>query len=143
MWSGYTASSGYRYHDLNLRDFLAHKVGVPRYDAVWYLGGRTREGILEKIRHFKPITSPRVTFTYNNIYYLLAGKVAEEIADNGKNWESLIEEYFLKPLGMNNSGFYDKQENYKGFATPYVSYLLPDGTVTDIRELPFVAWRYK
>lgn len=141
LWSGFTAWSDYRYNDLNVKDFLAHKTGVPRNDLITILGGKTREGLISISRLLKPIFSPRVKMHYNNIFYVLAGKVAEEVADTGDNWENLIEDNLFKVIGMNRSGFYDLQENYEGFATPYAVPVGEDGVVGEPTEIPFETWK--
>ncbi|CAD5126695.1 DgyrCDS14763 [Dimorphilus gyrociliatus] len=139
LWSGYTAWSGYRYHDLTLRDFLAHKTGTPRHDFILILGGQNRENVVNKIRFLRPNLSPRIEHQYHNLFYVLSGKIAEVIADNGKDWENLIEDNFFKPIGMENSGFYDKQDNYNGFVSPYVP--SSNGTHVNLVEYPADVWR--
>ena len=60
----------------------------------------------------------RERYLYNNIMYMVAGKVAEKLG--AKPWEALIKEHLLEPLGMNATEFIHlPKDDWNTFAKPY------------------------
>jgi len=82
----------------NLVDLLAHRTGFVRMDVLWYGGKATREEVLRTALGAEPIAKLGEAFHYNNIMYLAAGEVCEEVG--GASWEEQISRRFLVPLGM-------------------------------------------
>ena len=57
--------------------------------------------MLEGLRHIKPATSFRSGYAYDNILYMAAGQLIEEVS--GETWEKYIHSHVFGPLGMKNS----------------------------------------
>ena len=53
-------------------------------------------------------------YNYNNVDYVLLGMIIERLTQ--KSWEDNIEEQFIKPLGLENTGFLAKGNYPKDFA---------------------------
>lgn len=85
----------------NLVDLLSHRTGFVRMDVLWYGGKATREEILRTALGAEPIAKLGQAFHYNNVMYLAAGEVCEEVG--GKSWEEQITQRFLQPLAMTST----------------------------------------
>lgn len=114
----------YTTNNCTLRDVLCHRTGVPRHEYSWYGSPFTRQELLHNIRYLEPNKPFRANYQYNNYGYLVAGYVLETIS--GKTYEELLDEYILKPLGMDRTNAYlDLIEADPDHATPYDR---PEGT---------------
>lgn len=87
--------------EMTLRDLLSHRSGLSRGDLLWYGSDLTREDIVRRVRWLEPSWSFRSQFGYQNIMYLAAGEVAEELS--GRSWDELVQERIFAPLGMRTS----------------------------------------
>lgn len=87
--------------EMTVRDLLVHRSGlglgagdllfVPRSDL-------SREEIVRRLRHIEPATSFRSGYAYDNILYIAAGQLIEEVS--GQSWERFMLENVLRPAGM-------------------------------------------
>ncbi len=87
--------------DLTIRDLLAHRTGIARYDPVWIYSQPPRTSIIELLKYFEPACALREKFQYNSFMYTLAGIIIERITND--TWEEFISSRIFKPLAMNNS----------------------------------------
>ena len=86
---------------LAIRDLLCHRRGVGNADLLWAAGTASREKILETVCGAKLLSPFRKQFHYNNVMFLAAGQAAGRAA--GKDWDAILAERILKPLGMASS----------------------------------------
>ncbi len=94
-------SDPYITRDLRVRDLMSHNSGLTRGDRLWYASGRSREEVLEQVRH-QPMTFPlRSTFQYNNTTWIAAGEVVENAS--GMSWDDFVASRIFRPLGMARS----------------------------------------
>jgi CubicO group peptidase (beta-lactamase class C family) len=61
-------------NSVTIRDFLCHRSGLPRHDAVWVNSTATRVQLLERMRHLEPSRDFRAAFQYQNLTYMAAGE---------------------------------------------------------------------
>lgn len=90
--------------EMTVRDLLVHRSGlglgegdlllVPRSD-------RSRRESVERLRYLKPATSFRSAYAYDNVLYMAAGQLIEEVS--GQTWETFVSEHILAPLHMEES----------------------------------------
>jgi CubicO group peptidase (beta-lactamase class C family) len=90
--------------EITIRDLLVHRSGlglgagdllfVPRSDL-------TRKETVRRLRYIKPATSFRSAYAYDNVLYMAAGQLIEEVT--GQTWETYIKENIFKPAGMLHS----------------------------------------
>lgn len=115
---------------LTVRDLVTHRSGLPRHDALWYNSALLRAELVRRIRFLEPSKDLRTTYQYNNLMFLTAGYLAEQVT--GRRWEDLVGERIFAPLGMNgaNSSVVDSQGS-PDFAKPYE--LAKD----EVKEVPF------
>lgn len=89
---------------MNLVDILTHRTGLPRHDALWYLGPFTRSQLFYRLPYLEQIAGAfRTTFLYNNLMYTAAGHLLER--QSGTTWEESVKQYILDPLGMADTSF--------------------------------------
>lgn len=84
-------------------DLVTHRTGIARHDLIWYGLQYSPDEIVHRIRYMEPMWGFREEFRYNNLFWLVAGQVAERVS--GMSWDALIKERFCKPLGMNRTSF--------------------------------------
>jgi CubicO group peptidase (beta-lactamase class C family) len=112
------------------RDLVTHRSGLPRHDGLWYGSNLTRKQMYERLRYLEPSKEFRSTYQYNNLMFMTAGILAEQIA--GAKWENLVQQRIFQPLGMTNSNFsVNDSPKAAEFALPYVR------VKDDIKQVPF------
>ncbi len=84
-----------------ITDLLSHRTGYPRHDKVWYGSSKNREEVYDSLRYVKPNRSFRSVWQYNNLMYMVAGRVVEALS--GMPWEAFIQERIFAPLKMERS----------------------------------------
>src|ERR1700684_3815890 len=100
---------------MTIRDLLVHRSGlglgagdllfVPRRNL-------SRAESVRRLRYIKPATSFRSAYAYDNILYMVAGQLIEEVT--GETWEKFTAEHVLKAAGMLHS----TTDNEGHFASP-------------------------
>src|SRR5690606_42052734 len=77
----------FRLHDayapekMTPRDLLSHRSGLPRHDLVWYGSTLSRKVLFNSLRHLEFNKSFRERVEYQNLMYLTAGVVIEELSE--------------------------------------------------------------
>jgi CubicO group peptidase (beta-lactamase class C family) len=100
----------FRMHDawvtreMTVRDLLVHRSGlglgagdllfVPRSNL-------SRDEVMRRLRHIRPATSFRSAYAYDNILYMVAGQLIEEVSD--LSWEQFLQRNLLRPAGMDRT----------------------------------------
>jgi CubicO group peptidase (beta-lactamase class C family) len=137
---------GFRLYDpwvtreFQVEDLMAQRSGLPAsVGDLQALLGFPREHLLRSLALFKPVTSFRSRFAYQNGLFLAAGALVEQLT--GQTWEENVRERLFKPLGMSASsadlpGFQQGQN----VAALHVK---QDGKITALpRDWPFLNWVY-
>ncbi len=88
---------------LTVRDMLSHRSGLPSHDWIWWGSDFGRRDLLARLRHLKPNVPIRSRFQYNNVMYMLASLIVEEVA--GMGWERFVQVRIFDELGMKRSNF--------------------------------------
>lgn len=97
MWEDYTTLN------INVRDMLCHRSGLPRHDFVWYGSTRSREDMYQSLQYLEPSTGFREGWQYQNLMFMTVGYLTGKIS--GMGWEGFIKKRILDPLGMKNTNF--------------------------------------
>lgn len=87
--------------ELKVRDLFIHNSGVGNADFLWSVMDVPSDEVLKKMEWVEPSYSLRSSFIYQNIFYVVAGKVIEKVS--GQKWEQFIVERIFKPLKMNRT----------------------------------------
>ncbi|ANM32376.1 hypothetical protein ABI59_19795 [Acidobacteria bacterium Mor1] len=114
--------------NMTVRDLVSHKSGLPRHDLVWYGSDASRRELYERIQHLEPFADLRERYHYQNLMFMVAGYLAEQI--EGKSWEQLTRERILDPLGMKRSNF--SVDDLPGDANSALAHGLDDDKVEAI-----------
>jgi CubicO group peptidase (beta-lactamase class C family) len=85
------------------RDLVTHRSGMPRHDLVWYNARLSRKEIVDRLPHLELNESFRGKFQYNNLMYMTAGYLVEQLT--GQSWEDAVRRRIFEPLGMASSNF--------------------------------------
>jgi len=111
--------------DLTLEMLLNHTSGIPRYvldTAIWKIQKanpeKTWTGVerLSYIFDAEPLHEAGKGWGYSDTNYILLGMIIEKVT--GREYYSLIDEYFVKPLGLVNT-IPAKQRKTKGLVAGY------------------------
>lgn len=90
--------------EMTIRDLLVHRsgLGLGAGDLLFVPNSdRSRKEITQALRHIKPTTSFRSQYAYDNILYITAGQLIEDVS--GMPWEQFMRRHVFQPLAMNNS----------------------------------------
>jgi len=84
-----------------VRDALSHRTGLPQHDWIWITSDASREELCARLRYLEPNRDLRAAYQYNNLMYMVAGQVVEELS--GQTWERFVTERILEPLKMSRT----------------------------------------
>jgi CubicO group peptidase (beta-lactamase class C family) len=87
--------------ELTVRDLLTHRsgLGLGAGDLLWWpTTNFSTDEIIDKLRYIRPATSFRSSYAYDNLLYIVAGKIVA--AKSGKSWGETVRERILEPIGM-------------------------------------------
>jgi dipeptidyl aminopeptidase/acylaminoacyl peptidase/CubicO group peptidase (beta-lactamase class C family) len=104
---------------MTARDLVTHRSGLPRHDFVWY-GDPTvgRKELYGRLRYLEPNKEFRSTWQYQNLMYMTAGVLAEQLT--GRSWEEFTRKRIIEPLGMEHTNFsVADSQKADDFALPY------------------------
>lgn len=85
------------------RDLVTHRSGLPRHDLAWYNSSASRKELFERLRYLEPTTDLRAFWQYQNIMYMVAGYLIEQIT--GQTWETFVRARLFTRLEMAQSNF--------------------------------------
>ncbi|MHB9075786.1 MAG: serine hydrolase [Desulfobaccales bacterium] len=85
--------------EFQVADLMAQHSGLPAHagDCQAFMGF-DRAHIIHSLRYFKPVTSFRSQYAYQNGLFLVAAALVEKYT--GKSWEDNLKARLLEPLGM-------------------------------------------
>jgi CubicO group peptidase (beta-lactamase class C family) len=98
MWDAWVT------REMTIRDLLVHRSGLGLGEGdLLFLPNSTlsRKETVRRIRYLKPATSFRSGYAYDNILYMAAGQLIEEVT--GQPWEQYLHDHVFVPLGMDHS----------------------------------------
>src|SRR5215213_5982482 len=90
--------------EMTIRDLLVHRsgLGLGQGDLLFVPNSSlSRKETTRRVRYLKPATSFRSGYAYDNILYMVAGQLIEEVS--GETWEQYIRDHVFGPLSMVNS----------------------------------------
>ena len=97
-------SDSYVTREMTVRDLLVHRsgLGLGAGDLLWWPESTyNRDEIARRIRFLPLATSFRSAYAYDNVLYLVAGKIIEEVS--GLSWEDFVSTRILAKVGMSGS----------------------------------------
>lgn len=121
--------------EMTIRDLLVHRsgLGLGAGDLMWWpTTSFSTDEIIHNLRYIKPATSFRSAYAYDNLLYIVAGKIIA--AKSGKTWGETMHEWILKPVGMANTTT-SLEENAK-FANISAPHSKIDGKAVPVKPMP-------
>jgi CubicO group peptidase (beta-lactamase class C family) len=88
-------------HEITLRDLLAHRSGLPMANLMWLSGELDADELVRRLRHLEPAAGFRAEMTYQNVLYLVAGRILSRVS--GLGWAEFVRGKLLEPLGMDRT----------------------------------------
>ena len=109
-------------HKITLRQALGHTAGLSNYtdNDKFEVSIQTNHSISEIAEFFQnePLSfAPDSNWDYSNSGYALAAHIMEKVT--GKEFTRLMDELIFKPIGMDNSAFYEPNVIVKGTVSAY------------------------
>jgi CubicO group peptidase (beta-lactamase class C family) len=99
---GFRVADPYVTNELRVRDLFTHNAGLGNADFLWAWTPELSSDDIARRMQYAPQAYPlRGGYTYQNIMYLVAGKVIESAS--GMTWERFVTERVFAPLGMKNT----------------------------------------
>lgn len=120
---------------ITFRDLLSHRSGLGNFsgDLIWYGSRIESDEILQRIRFLKPKYGFRTRFGYSNIFYMLTGKVMENIYHN--SYANILDSIVLSPLQMKNTFVsFSDGIHQPNLAKPHIDY---NG---ELISVPYISW---
>ena len=121
--------------EMTIRDLLVHRsgLGLGAGDLMWWpTTNFSTDEIIHNLRYIKPATSFRSAYAYDNLLYIVAGKIIA--AKSGKTWGETMHEWILKPVGMTNTTT-SLEENAK-FANVSAPHSKINGKAVPVKPMP-------
>ncbi|GGM82776.1 serine hydrolase [Terrabacter tumescens] len=116
-----TCLPGTRHGRVPLRQMLAHASGLQREPVgnIWEsLEAPEREEFLAGVEQAEQVLPGHHAFHYSNLAYGLLGAVVERVT--GQEWEHVVRERVLEPLGMTRTGLAPADDRALGYQVdPY------------------------
>lgn len=87
--------------EMTIRDLLVHRSGLGLGAGDLLFVPRTslsRREAVRRLAFIKPATSFRSAYAYDNILYMVAGQLIEEVT--GRTWEDFVVDRVMRPAGM-------------------------------------------
>lgn len=90
----------YTTREMTIRDLVCHRSGFDTFsgDLLWFGTDYSMDDVISRIRYLEPVSSFRSQYGYQNLMFVVAAKVIENVSR--KNWAEFVETEFLNPIGM-------------------------------------------
>ena len=101
---GFRMYDAYASSEMTVTDLLTHRSGLGLGEGdlmIFPTTDRTRAELVHDIRYLKPAHSFRANYDYDNVLYIVAGQLVEEVS--GQRWEEFVQRHILDPLGMHDT----------------------------------------
>jgi CubicO group peptidase (beta-lactamase class C family) len=109
--------------NFNILDLLTHRsgLGLGAGDLMFYPDGTnfTIQDVVSCFQYFKPVSTFRTEFNYDNLLYMVAGEIIAR--SSGMSYELFVQKRIIEPLEMNNSFVGYLQKDKSNLAMPHSS----------------------
>lgn len=118
---GFRLGDAYVTRELTVKDLLVHRSGLPlgAGDLLWWPNSTyAADEVVDRLRHLPFATSFRSAYAYDNVLYLVAGKVVEELS--GQTYSDFLARRIFTARDMSESHpSYPSALTAKGLAGTY------------------------
>lgn len=99
----FALNKDYETTHITLEDALSHRSGLARHDLAYGWDNASTLDIIRTMRHLPLSAEPRTKWQYCNLMYGTVGAAIEKLT--GKDLETVMGEFFWRPLGMLSTMF--------------------------------------
>lgn len=126
--------------EFQVEDLMAQRSGLPTgVGDVQALLGFSRKHMIRSLAYFKPVSSFRSRFAYQNGLFLVAGALVQRLT--GKSWEKNVEERLFQPLDMSSSSA--DLQGFRQAKNVAALHVKRDGKITALPgDWPYHNWVY-
>ena len=118
-FSSFKLSDDYITEDARVKDLLTHNLGIGNEDRLWTTDSTSVDEMLYNFSKSEKKYSLRGGYTYQNIMYVIAGKVIENVS--GISWQDFIEVNILDKIDFSCTLTWSKDIfNYKNYTYPHM-----------------------
>ena len=111
-------SDPYITNDARVKDLLTHNLGIGNEDRLWTTDSTSIDEMLMKFAKSPRKYPLRGGYTYQNIMYVIAGKVIENIV--GESWQDFMNENILEKVGLSCTQTWSKDIfDYGNYSFPH------------------------
>lgn len=121
----------YATRELTIRDLLTHRSGLGNTDYLWTTMNIGADSAVTRLVDADMSYSLRSSFIYQNLMYLVAGKVIEAVS--GKPWSEFVKERIYTPLGMTET--HPSLGEIEGIANKASGHFIFEGTIIPTQQL--------
>ena len=112
-------SDDYITEDARVKDLLTHNLGIGNEDRLWTTDSTSVDEMLYNFSKSEKKYSLRGGYTYQNIMYVIAGIVIENVS--GMSWQDFIEVNILDKIDFSCTLTWSKDIfNYKNYTYPHM-----------------------
>ena len=94
--------------DITIRHLLQHTSGLQKESNISYLKSYSPDQLIVKFATKKALFQPGEEFNYNNIDFVILGRIIEEITD--QTYQQVLTDRIIQPLGLNQTGLLTEKE---------------------------------
>ncbi|WP_020653586.1 serine hydrolase [Massilia niastensis] len=121
--------------EMTVRDLLTHRsgLGLGAGDLMWWPTTTfSTDEIIHNLRYIRPATSFRNSYAYDNLLYIVAGKIIA--MKSGKTWGETMREWILDPVGMKTTTTsLDELRNNPNVSAPHSRI---NGRISVVKPMP-------
>lgn len=119
-----------RWSRVKVRHLLGHTSGFASYWGDLFTQRRTMlrsvQDYCALVSNEEPSFEPGTRFEYSNVGYILLGAIIERAT--GMDFFSFVQTHIFDPAGMNDTGYFDADEDVPNLAFGYSYRSLPEGS---------------
>ena len=113
-------SDPYVSKEARVKDLLTHNLGIGNEDELWTTDSTSVEEMLDKFSLSKLKYSLRGGYVYQNIMYVIAGKLIEEVS--GLTWQKFVDENIINKIGLSCTLTWSKDIfEYANYTYPHMN----------------------
>lgn len=104
-----------------IRDLLTHRSGLKDVSGgtLWYHSDYSREQIIKRLKHLKPVSGYREKPAYQNVMYVVASEIVKEVS--GMSWDKFLKTRIFDKVEMHNStSISTERESNTNLAQPHI-----------------------
>ncbi len=117
---------------ITIRQLLVHNAGLPNEKIADYTLQLNAKDFIQKRIADTLRSTPGTTYRYNNVNFILLTAIMEQVS--GKKWTTLLTDFIIKPLQLQQTGVVKRDSVIQNLAYGYHNYSFGNEKVKDPLE---------